>query len=185
LLPLVLPVRHGPGSTSAIAGSPPDLDSFSEPAIAAAVLKRSAQGLNEACAEDLSALSAAKTGALQARTAEWISRYETELNRQKEILTDGDLEHGLLILYKTCGRREDFVDGYLRLLGISPDQPVVWRWAGYALTYAQSCARSEEVLDALQHIARFGRDRQVADQVKAALQKWSAVSQPKSSDKTR
>jgi hypothetical protein len=176
VLGLALSHRHtGRPSTSADASnSPPDLDSFSEPSIAAAVLKRHAKALQEACSADLSLLSGANPGAFQNRATEWIARYQEGLDRQEEIVKDGDLEHGLLILYRVCNRRQEFVDCYLKLLGASPNHPVVWRWAGCALEFAQSCGRREEVLDALQHIARFDRDLEVANHVRDGLEKWTA-----------
>jgi hypothetical protein len=152
--------------------SPPDLDSFSEPDVAASVLKRHAAALQQACSTDLSQFAAVKSDALSAKSADWIPQFQAELNIEKEILSDGDLEHELLILFKTCNRREEFVDCYLRLAGSSPDHPVVRNWAGFALDYAQACAHTEEVFDALNHIVRFSRDPDLANKVRDQLEKW-------------
>src|SRR5690349_20853841 len=157
------PVPHtnggrGPGSFPALNDPAPDLDSFSEPDIAAAVLKRHAQALIEVCSQDLGDIAGSDHRPLQARSGQWINRYQTEFRRQKQLVDDADIAHGLLILYKISERPGEFLDCYLRLLGASPEHPVIWRWAGTALSYGQACGRTEEVLDALRHIARFDQD---------------------------
>jgi hypothetical protein len=62
--------RHGAASFVPLPESPPDLDSFSEPSIAAAVLKRHAQALHEACAQDLIGLNGE---AFRTRLDGWIA----------------------------------------------------------------------------------------------------------------
>jgi hypothetical protein len=110
--------------------------------------------------------------------AEWIGRFKAELKRQKAILIESDLEHELLVLYKANGQWEEFLDGYLELLGACPAHPVVANWAPFALTYSLDYGRTDEVLDALQHIARFQRNPYVTSRVKGAVDKWLAEHHP-------
>jgi hypothetical protein len=144
----IFAAQYQPSSTTKSTDAAPDLDSFAEPSIAAAVLKAHVQALHKACSEDLGAHYPATSAGFQKRLAKWITEYREALDQQKSILTDGDLEHELLVLYKAGDQREEFIDQYLSLLGCAPAHPVVANWAPFALTYGQACGRLPEVRDA-------------------------------------
>ena len=160
-----LQYEHSSASSNETA---PDLDSFAEPAVAAQVLKKHSRALDEQCdAELASAISSPHR--FQSRLNVWIERYEAELRQQRNILLESDVEHKLLILYKTSHRWEKFVDVYLHLARFDPEHPVVASWAHSALAHAGSKDRELEVTDTLQDIMRFHRDRVLAGRIEAAI----------------
>ena len=173
-----------------------DLDSFSEASIARAILKKHAQSLILASVADRETLyyivtqpkagdlictantnstagyPAQDEARLKSRIDHWIEQHQTELKKQKEIWAECPLEYELLLLYKTNHRWEEFVDCYLNLLGATPNHHIVTTWVREALTYSGACGRTEELLDALQHLARFHRDPSVVEKIKAILARW-------------
>jgi hypothetical protein len=192
------------------------LDSFSEPDIAVAVLKKHAQELRETCtfeinlarerdlrahwtlktppqhyldqpleqplnrmrsASDAMPISSRESGsasAFQAGLAQWIPRLRAELKRQSQAAADAELAHMYLMLCKAGGQWEAFLDVYLGMLIASPEHNDVPSWAPVALSQARFYGRTEEILDALQHMIRFHRDRDAAARIQVAVDRWLA-----------
>ncbi|MHC1763716.1 MAG: hypothetical protein AB9869_05325 [Verrucomicrobiia bacterium] len=129
--------------------------------------------MHAACAEELSAARNSSEETLQLRLGEWIGRYQAEAETLRGVVRETAFEHQLLILCKASKRQREFVDGYLRLVGTLPDEPVVSRWAEFALVCARECDREAEVLDALRHIARFSPRSDSVERLKAILNAWT------------
>jgi len=181
----------------------PELDSFSEPAIAVAVLQKHADELiwqyaasrhfdrpteNQSGPSDppsavnrdgeiepqrLLVSEGPLAATLPKTTSEWIERLHQEIRQFKEAPSTADLEIELLLIYKENHLWNEFLDCYLGILGGSPGSQVAISWAPCALEYSKYCQRTEEVRDALQHQARFHRNPKVAYRIQVVLDQWS------------
>lgn len=176
-----------------------ELDSFAEPSIAAAVLKKQAQDLiwaynvsrdaawspksqldpdrERRCApregepflQGSSACAAKSQNALSASTCEWIQRFKEAIHQREDAALASGLEDQLLHIYEDNGLWNEVIDCYLGILSRRPDSPLAVAWAPLALDRSTYCNRTEEVRDALEHVARFSRDRKLAARIKTVL----------------
>jgi hypothetical protein len=132
-----------------------ELDSFSEPSIAVAIIRTEADRLfNErVVAPD------ANAQALEHLRQE-IQDLKTDVNRK------------LLAVYSERGLGIEFLDRYLEFLREAPENPWVVSWAAYALVQAHRCGRSGEVVEALQHVILTHPEWKISRGLRAALEQW-------------
>ncbi len=187
-------------SAAILTGGIPELDSFSEAGIAAAILKKRSEDLIWAyrMRREVETLTPSPIGRaavkeagmapeqpssnadtkpvndLSKGTSEWIARLRRESAELREIALASDLESQLLVIYRENGLWDEFLDCYLGILGRSPESEPVVVWARSALEYSSGCGRAEEVQDALRHLGRFSRNTRVRVLVRAALDDWSS-----------
>jgi hypothetical protein len=163
----------------------PQLDSFSEPALAEAVIRSDAEKLlinysdcydaylqsldswkrNYAAWLAASGLSDSPTQARRYETetwkkptfsmATWISQFKATLSALREQPAVESLEHTLLLLYERDGRWSDFIDLYLDIIRKSPENVDVVGWAEAALRHAGECGRADQVLAYLRFAAKY------------------------------
>jgi hypothetical protein len=171
------------------------LDSFSQPSLAAAILRQEAQRLLtayvqgqqqleltgkelEACGRanavqgPFSRVASERSGADQL-TIQPIEQFErtvcelsTELNRM------------LILAYFQNGSWNEFIDRYLISLHTEPESAVVVHWAWCALESSQDCDRTSEVLDEFEHLTRFHPQWKTARGLKSVLDEWRATDKP-------
>jgi len=194
------------GSLASPTEAVPDLDSFSEPAVAAAILKREAADLVRAYASSTaegppkrSALKrilepgGAPDGSVASRpenpecvvelqvppksAAEWIARFREAIRQREEAVAWSELEDQVLLICQENNLGNEFIDAYLQMLARRPDSGLAAVWARVALDYSARCHRTEEVRDAIEHVVRFHGNRQFAALLKTALQRWAEVNQ--------
>ena len=174
---------------------PATLDSFSEPAVACAILKQEAERLLLVYREDRDREQPARqpdTGrgvepepqAGAGRIAEppagsrILSRPRTSAIQPLSVLDAQvrDLKlslcRELLSVYFDQHLWNEFVDRYLQLVREGPEQPEVVGYVFCALECSQKCGRAEEVVDVLQHVVRFHPESKRAEELKRALEKW-------------
>jgi hypothetical protein len=140
------------------------LDSFSAPSLALSILNREALRLVMAYAQRRdttrlpgrpqapdstsgSALSSSLGGGDVIRP---IAKLHDQVQAFKI-----ELDCRLMWVYADHGLGQQFLDRYLCLLAEAPDGPDVKLWMAQAVQYAPSSGRSEELVDALRHWARF------------------------------
>lgn len=190
-------VRSLAGPTESV----PDLDSFSEPSVAAAILKKQAADLireYEKSQEEKCQIScpgqnddsiAASCGSGQFRpenpsrgidpqgvpksAPEWIRRIREAIRQREEALGMDELEDQLLRICQEQKQWNEFIDAYLQLLGRRPGSDIAVAWLRIALDYSAYCDRTEEMREVLEHLARFHRDRKLARRIKNVLDQWS------------
>ena len=179
-----------------------ELDSFSEPAVAMSILKRHVENLYAATALRENAANEALWPAESthvARTAadsvNWEAAESSSLHaeRGRDGQSRGDparwalaelqgriralhgelLQKSLLIQFHQHAWN-DFLDSYLDLLRVVPEQSDVVLLGRAALACAGTCRRTDEVLDALRHFARFSQDSTTVARMQDLLAEWSA-----------
>lgn len=93
-----------------------------------------------------------------------------------------DLDRKFLRVYFREGSWDAFLDSYLRLLRTEPAVPDVVGWEWCALRCSQRCGRTEELVDALEHAVRFHPERKTRHGLRNALNDWRSrnVPNPKS-----
>jgi hypothetical protein len=179
-----------------LAGISP-LDSFSEPAIAAAILKQEAEKLlfeytearNDASTPDASVVEGFQHAASQGQPATnpihfagFVrgSALDAARIRPLEKLQgtvqnlNVELYQELLVVYAENHFDNELVDTFLRFLRVAPECPEVLQWVRTALDSSQPCGRTEEVQDALQHTLRFHPTLKTAAQLAALKRSWDA-----------
>jgi hypothetical protein len=182
----------------------PQLDSFSEPALAEAVIRSEAEKLlvnysdgYDAYLQSLDswkrkysawlAASGLFDCAANARRYEtearkkpafsvdaWISRFKATLSALRERPAVEGLEHTLLLLYERDGRWSEFIDLYLEIIRKSPENLDVVGWAEAALRHATECGRADQVLAHLQFAAKYYRLSLQAN-LGPILKRWSQL----------
>ncbi len=189
-------VRFGPAqvseSTALLTDDLPALDSFSGPAIATAILQRQVEILFLACLRTNEARRLAegiRTAAIphpQTQTGE--RRFSSDqaqgiqLAGGESLFTlDGrlrrlraELLQDLLAVHYQNRSWNDFVNAYLELLAVEPDKVGMAFWTRSALACSHLCGRTDEVLDAVQRIARFSKNPKTVVRLQAVLADWSA-----------
>jgi hypothetical protein len=196
LLVLVLPgnaLRFG-SDRDVCSNDLPQFDSFSEPAVAAVILQQQVRNLFQTY------LLTNKPGAITARTSGTRAGPESEGQARKQpgVSADGrwnsarpydqqslwaldgrlrtlrseSLQNLLVIHCKNCSWN-DFLDTYLELLAVAPDRAATRCWTREALTRSRTCGRTDEVLDALQHVTRFCKDTRVVAWIQGSLEDWN------------
>jgi len=170
------------------------LDSFSEPALAAAILKQRAescytQARNAAWDSALSpfhdplqagngrrpgqnAAGLAGPGRGFPPVAPWLAALE-ELRATIQDL-DVDLDQKLLVIYSEHRLDNQLLDRFLQFLHEAPERKEVLEWVPSSLDCSQHCGRTEELADALQHLVRFHPNLKTAKRLSARVQAWEA-----------
>jgi hypothetical protein len=177
------------------------LDSFSQPCIAAAILKQESDQLFAAYLRDRpqgpdiplpqsqpqianQISEPPPTGGAQARDplrkSQTIERL-ADLQRKVDGL-DGDLDRKLLMVYYENCLWNEFLDRYLHLAQAEPRSVAVLSWAWIALACSLSCHRTGEVTDQLEHLARFHPELKTVRGLKKTLEDWRAAHPPGSMD---
>ena len=179
-----------------------ELDSFSEPAVAEAVLRREAESLLVHYADSYSAhLQARDTwkrsyadwlaasglvdepsssqryqsehGKMPAFDRDaWIARLKGSLFSLRESQTAASLEQCLLLLYEQSGLWSEFIDLYLDIVRRSPSNLHVVSWAEPALQHASEFGRADQVLAYLQFAAQYDPHHLLTD-LAPILKRWS------------
>jgi len=175
-----------------------EFDSFSRPSIAAAILKQEAGRLFVACAEQQGELGEAgelglgsvhqpratasrhppgpdkgrsdghsTAGVPQAPAIQPLASLRQE-NQELGI----DLDRKLIAVYYQNCSWNACLDCYLHLLQGAPENPVVVCWARTALLVSEKSGRTDEVLDAMQHVTRFHRDVKTARGLTSVVEEW-------------
>ena len=168
----------GPGSLTRklfpaadLAAGPPLLDSFSEPAVACAILKEESLRLwwtvQIAAAEEEQAPPGQR------------GRVAAEANTQSLIVLAGqvqdlalDLNQQVMELELNNHAWDEFLDRYILLVYKAPYRTEASSWAQSALELAQKCDRAEEVESALRRVVRLHRPPHTAAKMEAALDAW-------------
>ena len=169
------------------------LDSFSSPAIAVAVLKQDAERLVTAYIQSRdrewdanvrsgSTLKSGKAGANPSLVggpgkgspgqAPFIQSIEQLRAQIHELQIE--LDRKLMLVYCRSDLWNDFVDCYLRFLRESPDNSEVILWARYALDKSQRCGRTEELAQALEQATQVHADPTMARRLRGVLEDWRA-----------
>ncbi len=171
----------------------PQLDSFSEPAVAAAILQQQVRNLCQTY------LLTNKPGAMTAGTSSTRTGAGSkgQAPNQPDVFTDGrrngtkpldqeslwgldgrlralrreSLQH-LLAIHCQTRSWNDFVDTYLELLAVAPDRAATRCWTLEALNCSRRCGRTDEVLDALQHVTRFSKNTRIVAWIQGSLEDW-------------
>ena len=154
------------------------LDSFSPPSVALAILKREAHQLLVACVQKRERTEtphlprpAAATSTSAGDRASLDPSTETALRPQLEAAITSvtrldaqikdlsfELDCRFLAIAFENRRYHEFVDHYLHLVLEAPGRAEVLLWWSQALDCAQECGRTEELTDALRHVIRFRED---------------------------
>jgi hypothetical protein len=170
-------------------------DSFSEPALAARVLKQetdrllfaytvardeardarllsndeggNAQGQRTSVGEVQSLANLREESPPLASTIERMQHLQSELTA-----LDFDLRRRLTSAYYDHHLWAEFLDGYLRLLYDAPNWGQVVCWERCALEAAQACGRTEEISRALRHAIEFRASIRTARGLKGVLEEW-------------
>lgn len=182
------------GSSGVWNDDPPQVDSFSEPAVAAAILQKHVRNLFEACllthkpGATRMGRSGTGTGAESnsqipngpdvSADARWDSARSSDeqslgaLDRRLRALRSESLQSLLVIHCQNCSWN-DFLDTYLELLAVAPDKAATRCWMREALNCSLNCGRTEEVLDALRHATRFSKNSKVVGWIRTFLEDWT------------
>lgn len=177
-----------------LAGVAP-LDSFSEPAIAATLLRREADTLFSSFTEARN--DAEYPGAIplnQAATSRMrnppdaggpklseMSAAESQLLQRLEKLRatirelNQEIDEKLLVIDTKTRNANELVDCFLELLHNCPERPEILEWVGPALDSAASSGRSDELRDALEHVLRFQRSLPTAWGIKVRIERRNAA----------
>jgi hypothetical protein len=151
------------------------LDSFSAPSLALSALNREALRLIMAYTQHRDKKPATSASlprhsvSFGGPTAvsgviEPIAKLDAQVQRLKS-----ELDCRLLWIYAENGREQQFLDRYLALLAEAPGTPDVNMWMPQAINFAQRCGRTDELVDALTHFARFNGTAQRAQSVRDLL----------------
>jgi hypothetical protein len=85
-----------------------------------------------------------------------------------------DLDRKFLMVYFREDSWNDFLDSYLRLLLTEPAIPDVVGWEWCALRCSQRCGRTDELVDALEHAVRFHPELKTRHGLRSVLDDWRA-----------
>ncbi len=179
-----------------LAGVAP-LDSFSEPAIAATLLRREAENLFSSFTEARNDADYPGTLPLNKRASSvtrkpddgdavgWkpreMSTTENQLLQRLEKLRatlrelSQDVDQKLLVIGLKNRNANDLVDCFLELLHNCPERPEILEWVEPALDSAESCGRADELQDALEHVLRFQKSLPTAWGLKVRIEKRKAA----------
>lgn len=175
----VLAVRlAGPGSLARklfpaadLAAGPPLLDSFSEPAVACAILKEESQRLWWTVQIEAAEEEQAPPGQRRRVAAEASTQSLIVLATQVQELAL-DLNQQVMELELMNHAWDEFLDRYLSLLSEGPYRTEASSWAKCALELAQKCNRAEEVESALRRVIQLRQPRYPAAEMEALLAAW-------------
>jgi hypothetical protein len=183
--------------SSALSDEACELDSFSKPSLAAAILKQEAGRLFSAYLEQEEIRKAAElrpgsgrrprptanrqppgpdqgpsngrstAAALEAPAIQSLASLRREAQR-----LNIDLDRMLLNIYYENRSWNAYLDCYLGLLQAAPENPLVLSCAKTALLVSRESGRTDETLDAMQHLTRFPRDARTARGLKDVVEEW-------------
>ena len=153
----------------------PEIDSFSEPAIALAVLKLKVDRVFQDCIQDWDARYPNPSGASgsappQADTP--LARLQ-QLHQQIEALAS-DVDDKLMTVSARQGRANDFVERYLDRLSARSDNGSVGLLASTALLFAERCQRTAELLHAMEEFSAFHPELKPSLKLERAVDEWRA-----------
>jgi len=178
-------------------GGASSLDSFSEPATAAVILKRQAESLLLDYTEARNAASEVAPTYLPNHrevdshnkvpqeytgfagfgrgSASEVSRIQPleQLHATMQDMTI-DLDQKLLVVFSENHFENQLLDRFLQFLQEAPERPAVLEWVNRALDYSRDCGRTEELEDALEHTVRFHPELKTTRQLKALVESWEA-----------
>jgi hypothetical protein len=170
------------------------LDSFSEPSVAASILKQEAERLLGAYAQsrDQKAMELPQNVAQQGdpqgtnRNPSGLAGFECsapfrstiepleKLHRNVQEL-NGDLDRKLMLVYYQNRRSGEFLDCYLHFFRAEPENAQVLTWAWSALGCAESCQRTDEVLDEFEHLLKYHPNFKTARGLKSTVAEWKTM----------
>jgi len=153
------------------AEGPPLLDSFSEPAVACAILKAESQRLwwmVQIGAAEKEQVSQGQRGGVATDTS---AQSLMSLAAQVQELAL-DLNQQVMELELKNHAWDEFLDRYLSLLYEAPHRMEVSSWAEGSLELAQKCDRVEEVESAVRRVIRLRQPLGKAAEMEAALDAW-------------
>jgi hypothetical protein len=175
----------------------PELDSFSQPALAIAILQQHVRKLfltyaltnepppavgttngwavtitNSQRPKQLDRSSGVRQGPQSGEQGSCLDSLQALDGRLRALRTD--LLHHLMVLQYRNRSWNEFLDTYLEILAMAPEKAGIAPWARSALACSQTCQRTDEVLDALQHVARFSKDARTAARLQGVLEDWNA-----------
>ena len=170
------------------------VDSFSQPSIAAAILKRETDHLFWAYAENRNRALELEVGRVQENTAgknqQLPGQNQLSLHELKHVALASapmqdierlhatlqeltiDFDRQLMATHFTNESWNEFLDCYLRLLVEAPEK-VNALWTRAALEYSQQCHRTEEMVGALEHFLRYHPQLKAARALESTLQEWN------------
>jgi hypothetical protein len=183
-----------------------ELDSFSEPEIAIAILNQHVEHLllisnasqppgrsamlQQYCAQFQ--LRAASKPTMNAESLRLNTLGEKALPRMPATdqirwlhhrvqMLNHNLNRELMRMHMESGNWNEFLDCYLKMLSEAPDEfgaaqgtkdIQVAQWTKLALDQAESCSRTDEILDALQHVIQFHNDVRAVKRLVNVLELW-------------
>jgi hypothetical protein len=174
------------------------LDSFSEPSVGLAVVKREAERLminytqnrdevemhQLAQLPQLSYSAAVGTSLAPGSVESWPAAVKNAAAREAFALKqlaklraevqdlELDLELKLMTAYSYRESCNELLDCYLRLVQQAPERPWVQWWRQSALECARKCGREEELADALRHVIQFQEGLYGAGEMRTVLEEW-------------
>jgi hypothetical protein len=167
--------------SSDLSVGPCELDSFSKPSLAVAILKQEAGRRFYACMERQPPVpdqgpsdGSRAAAALQAPGIQPLAKL-----RQQTRELNVDLDSMLLNACDEKGLWNAYLDCYLQLLQGASEAPLVLNCARNALLISDKCGRTEEVLDAMRHVTRFHRQLKTAEGLRSLVEEW-ATKNPRS-----
>ncbi len=172
---------------------PPRLDSFSQPAVASAILRNEANRLFRAYSQNAtlnrSELAPVKAAGVMPVRHPWQNGFPRlpshatsgggallkplEQLRHNLGTLQTDLDAQLVGAYFNEGLWDQFLDSYLRFVQEAPDNPFVRIWAPAALDAAAKCNRSQELLAVLKSAVDFRQKSQSAEALRKILRDWT------------
>jgi hypothetical protein len=180
---------------------PTSFDAFSEPSVACAILRQEAERLLWVYREDWDREQAsqrqrnggdvepgARPGAGQSTelltTSANRSGLQTPSIESLRVLdaqvqdVQLSLTLKLLLVYADHQMWNEFVDRYLQLPREGPGRAKAALFVRLALDCSEKCGRTEEVVDALQHMVRFHPELKSSEGVKEVLAEWKIKRSP-------
>ena len=152
------------------------LDSFSEPAVAATLLKFEANRVFSDYIEHLDAplpAPAVEVGSVGPHLDTLLAGLE-ELHHQVRDL-DTDLDHMLIAVYQKNSLEKEFLEHYLEHLRTHQEDPFLVSAAWQALVRAERCQRTGELLDAIADISAFHPELKSGASLARVVQEWQAT----------
>lgn len=168
-------------------------DSFSEPQVAAAILRQRISNLANSCTTQHELTRYAALNSIRQQhpntSAPDSQLLTTETTRNSSVTNDPSLKEMLrlnsqirdlqtdldlklmAILYQT-GKSGQLLDCYLEVLQEEPENPALPAWSGAAVEAAKNCHRMSELIDALQDVVRFHPELKAAPAFQDLLHSW-------------
>ena len=148
----------------------PELDSFSEPQIAIAILNQHAQNIFWTYCN----LTEPSCQPVRLQQVDQIRSLYNQVQTLNQNLTSE-----LMLIYAESGDWKEFLDCYLKLLSEAPDpnEYGLVLWTPCALEHSGDCGRTEEVLEALRQVMLSHEDVKSVRRLAGTVEKWKAEHQ--------